>query len=198
LGTFAEIDDKSLILLIQEESQHAFHELFTRYAPRIYSFSYSYFKNKDDAQELVQKIFMKIWDKRNQIDTSQNVKSYIFRITVNAIYDSIRKRNIEYVFQNYACIHQPDNTDQTLQSVIYNDLSHTINGLLLYLPEQQRTVFNLSKMDGLTNDEISVKLNISKRTVENHLYRALAFLKKRLRSMGYKAYLSILILLEFM
>lgn len=193
MGTIKELNDNGLILLIQEDSQHAFHELFTRYAPRIYSFSYQYFKNKDDAQELVQRVFMKIWDKRNKIDTSQNIKSYIFRIAANAIYDSIRKRNIEYVFQNYACIHQPDNPDQTLQSVIYNDLSHIITTLLQYLPEQQRTVFKLSKIDGLTNDEISVKLNLSKRTVENHLYRALAFLKKRLRAMGYKAYLSILI-----
>lgn len=185
MGLLSEIDDNNLILLIKEESQQAFHELFIRYAPRIYSFSYSYFKSKDDAKELVQKVFLKIWDKRNSIDISQNIRSYIFRITVNTIYDAIRRKNVEYVFKNYA-LHSPLNdTEQTLQSVIYNDLQHILNNLVQQLPEQQQLIFKLSRIDGLTNDEISEKLKLSKRTVENHLYRALSFLKKRLKLAGF-------------
>lgn len=185
MGLLSEIDDNNLILLIKEESQQAFHELFIRYAPRIYSFSYSYFKNKDDAKELVQKVFLKIWDKRNSIDISQNIRSYIFRITVNTIYDAIRRKNVEYVFKNYALHSPPNDTEQTLQSVIYNDLQHILNNLVQQLPEQQQLIFKLSRIDGLTNDEISEKLKLSKRTVENHLYRALSFLKKRLKLAGF-------------
>jgi RNA polymerase sigma-70 factor (family 1) len=181
LDQLRDINDQSLALLIKKEDKSAFRELFTRYAPRIYSFSYSYLKNKNDTQELVQTVFLKIWEKRHLIDTSQNIKAYIFRITVNTIYDFIRHKNIEYAFQNYTSKNQPVNDNTTWDSVIYNDMQYTLCNLVLQLPKQQQTIFNLSKMEGLTNDEISVKMKLSKRTVENHLCRAISYLKQRIK-----------------
>jgi RNA polymerase sigma-70 factor (family 1) len=194
LDQLRDINDQSLALLIKKEDKSAFRELFTRYAPRIYSFSYSYLKNKNDTQELVQTVFLKIWEKRNLIDTSQNIKAYIFRITINSIYDFIRRKNIEYAFQNYTCKNQPVNDNTTWDSVIYNDMQYTLCNLVLQLPKQQQMIFNLSKMEGLTNDEISVKMKLSKRTVENHLYRAISFLKQKIK---YESIFTVCLLLSF-
>ena len=79
----------------------AFRELFNLYGPRIYRFALAYLKNKPDAEELMQDVFLKIWEKRDHLDPAKNVKAYIFKIAVNCIYDNIRKKNIEKAFNDF-------------------------------------------------------------------------------------------------
>ena len=180
------ITDENLALLIKNEEKEAFSELFGRYAPRIFRFSLSYLKNKNDAEEIVQNVFLKIWEKRNSITASQSIKSLIFKITVNKIYDFIRRKKIELKFQNYTLLNQSlnqSNTDNNSWNyVIYKEMQQTIFNLANQLPKQQQKIFNLSKMEGLTNDEISIKMGLSKRTVENDLYRAVLFVKQKFKN----------------
>ena len=177
LKIFENISDSELALRISGGQKSAYQELFERYAPRIYKFSLSYLKNKTDSEELVQEVFLKIWEKREMLDHSKNIKSFIFKIAVNTSYDFIRRKNIENAFGDFTKANFKVESDNTWQSVIFEDMKQTLQKLIVPLPEQQQKVFKLSKLDGLTNDEIAANLNISKRTVENHLYRAVTFLK---------------------
>jgi len=189
LNQLGEINDQELVLLIKRDDKKAFQKLFEKYAPRIYHFSFSYLKNENDAEELVQNVFLKIWDKREFIDTSQNIKAFIFKIAVNTIYDFIRHKNIEHAFQDYARLNYKTSDNFTWHSVIFEEMQGTLNNLVAHLSDQQQTIFRLSKQEGLTNDEIAEKLNLSKRTVENHLYRALSFLKKHFKDESFLALL---------
>ncbi|MBN2636875.1 MAG: RNA polymerase sigma-70 factor [Prolixibacteraceae bacterium] len=172
--------DNELITRIQNDEKFAFRELFIRYASRLHKFSYSYLKNKEDAEELIQNVFLTIWIKRDSIDASKNIRAFIYKITVNAIYDLIRKRKIERTFQNQSLLNQTSFEHQTWNSVLKNELQQNVYKLVDHLPEQQQRIFNLSKLEGYTNDEIAIKLGLSKRTVENHLYRAILFLKQNI------------------
>ena len=156
----------------------AYQELFERYAPRIYQFSISYLKNKLDAEELVQEVFLKLWEKRSELDQTKNIKSFIFKIAVNTIYDFIRKKNIENAFNDFARLNFKSGENYTWHEVIFEDMKQNLQKLVAQLPKQQQKIFYLSKEKGLTNEEIATQLNLSKRTVENHLYRAIAHLKK--------------------
>lgn len=176
------ISDENLALLIKGEEKEAFSELFERYAPRIFKFALSYLKDRNDAEEIVQNVFLKIWEKRNSVKASKSIKSLLFKITVNKIYDFIRRKNIEHKFQNYTLLNQSKNENNSWNYVIYKELQQTIFTLVTRLPRQQQKIFNLSKMEGLSNDEISVKLGLSKRTVENDLYRAVSFLKQNFKN----------------
>lgn len=176
------ISDAELAHLIKSGEKEAYRELFEKYAPKIYLFSLSYLKNEEDAKGLVQEVFMKVWEKREILDASQNIKSYIFKIAVNAIYDFIRHKNIENAFNDFARINFDIHSNDTWDTVIFEEMKSTLNKLVAQLPEQRRRIFNLSKRKGLSNDEIAIKLNISKRTVENQLYRAITFLKEHLRN----------------
>jgi len=181
LDNFKNITDQELVLLIKGEEKDAFRELFNRYVPRIYKFAFSYLKNKNDAEEIVQNVFLKVWEKRSSIKASENIKAFIFTITANKIYDFIRRKNIEHSFHNYSILNQGNNENNSWNSIVYKEVQQTIFNLANKLPSQQQKVFNLSKMEGLTNDEIAIRMGISKRTVENDLYRAVLFLKQNFK-----------------
>ncbi len=177
-----DITDTDLVRRIKYGEKNAYQKLFERYAPKIYQFSLSYLKNEADAEELVQDVFLKIWEKREILDSSQNIKAYIFKIAVNTIYDFIRRKNIESAFNDFAQVNFNKSSNDTWDTVIFEEMKTTLNDIIAKMPEQRKRIFRLSKTKGLTNDEIAQKLNLSKRTVENQLYRAIIFLKEHLKN----------------
>jgi RNA polymerase sigma-70 factor (ECF subfamily) len=181
LKLFENITDSELARKINAGEKNAYQELFERYAPRIYQFSLSYLKNKSDAEELVQDVFLKIWEKRDMLDESKNIKSFIFKVAVNTIYDFIRHKNIENAFNDFTRANFETNSDNTWHTVIYDEMQENLQKLVAQLPGQQQKIFQLSKEEGLTSEEIAAKLNLSKRTVENHLFRAVSFLKEHFK-----------------
>ncbi|MCK5729521.1 MAG: RNA polymerase sigma-70 factor [Draconibacterium sp.] len=176
------ISDADLAHCIKYGEKDAYQELFKKYAPKIYHFSLSYLKNESDAEELVQDVFLKVWEKREILDVSQNVKAYIFKIAISTIYDFIRRKNIESAFNDFAQVNFSKSSNDTWDTVIFEEMQTTLNDLVTQMPEQRRKIFRLSKIKGLTNNEIALKLDLSKRTVENQIYRAIVFLKEHLRN----------------
>lgn len=178
MGNIKNTTDARLTYLIKTGVKEAFQELFERYGPRIYQFSYSYLKNGEDAEELVQDVFLKIWEKRDSLDDSKNIKSFIFKVAVNAIYDFIRRKNIESAYKDFAEANFEKQPNSTWHQVIFSEMLANLDRLVKQMPPERQKIFRLSREDGLTSEEIARKLNLSKRTVENQLYRAIALLKK--------------------
>ncbi|MCE5348203.1 MAG: RNA polymerase sigma-70 factor [Bacteroidales bacterium] len=173
---------RQLILKLKTGEKEAFRELFNMLGPKIYRFALAYLKNKSDAEDIMHDVFLKIWEKRDHIDTSQNVKAYIFKIAINSIYDFIRKKNLEKAFADFTRENfQPG--DETLwNKVIWNDMLSKLNPLVEQMPEQRKTIFLMSREEGLSNQQIADKLSLSKRTVENQLYRATQYLKEHMNT----------------
>lgn len=182
LKHFENISDSELARKIKSGEKNAYQELFERYAPRIYQFSLSYLKNKSDSEELVQDVFLKIWEKRETLDQSKNIKAFIFKIAVNTIYDFIRRKNIESAYKEFAGSNFESQHDSTWHQVIFDEMVDNLDVLVGQMPQERQKIFRLSREDGLTNEEIALKLNLSIRTVENQLYRAISFLKKHFRT----------------
>lgn len=174
--------NERLILGLRSGEEDSFNELFKLYGPRIYRFGLAYLKNKSDAEELMQDVFMRIWEKRKNIDVSRNFKSYIYKIAVNSIYDLIRKKNIEKAFLDFTRENFQPGVETLWHEVIWNDMLSRLNSLMDKLPKQRKTVFMMSREDGLSNQQIADKLNLSKRTVENQIFRAINYLKKHMGS----------------
>ncbi|AFD05254.1 RNA polymerase sigma-70 factor [Solitalea canadensis] len=166
----------------QDKSRTVFKELFDFYAPKIYSFGNSYLKSNHDAEELVQEVFIRMWNQRDVLDDTKNIKAYIFKTAVNLIYDQLRKRKLEKLHTELSLFQHSEEDHSTLDYLSLGDLQNQINGLIAKMPEQRRLIFTLSRVDGLSYDEIAQQLNISKRTVENQVYRAMSFLKEHIDS----------------
>lgn len=173
------INDQELTRLIGEGSKDAFRLLYTRYGLRIRRFACFYLRQDQDAEELVQDVFLKLWDKRMMLDGSGNLRAYIYKIAVNSIYDFIRRKNIEQAFLEFSKA-GGEESDQTWDEIVYKDMLSHVSTLIERMPDQRRKIFVMSKERGLSNDEIAAALKLSKRTVENQLYRATNFLKKNL------------------
>ena len=94
------------------------------------------------------------------------------------IYDLLRHKRVERSYLNFCAVRYEVHGNSTWHSVVYNEMITTLNGLVLKMPVERQKIFRLSRENGLTNDEIAVRLNLSKRTVENQLYRATEYLKK--------------------
>ncbi len=176
------IIDSELAVRVKHGEKEAYKVLFERYASRIYQFSYSYLSSKQDSEELVQNVFLKIWEQREVLDQSKNIKSFIFKIAVNAIYDFIRKKNVENAFLDFAAVNFEIESNNTWHAIIYEEMLSELQLLIGQFPEQRKRIFRLRMEEGMSNEDIAQKLKLSKRTVENQLYRATAFLKEHFKS----------------
>ncbi len=165
---------------LREGSKDAFRVLYDRYGIKIHRFAFGYLKSEEEAEELVQDVFLKLWDKRHLLNDSGNIKSYLYKVAVNTIYDFIRRKNLEQAFQEFAT-GRTEEADHTWDEVVYNDMMAQIDRLMEQMPEQRRKIFKMSKEEGLSHDEIAETLGLSKRTVENQVYRATTFLRDKLK-----------------
>lgn len=172
--------DRRAVEQLKEGSKAAFHHLFDTYGPKIFAFAMSHLRNEAEAEELLQEVFLKLWEVRENLDSSKNIKSFLFKICINLIYDFIRKKNLSKAYVDYS-VHNPSfSCNNTWQEVIYHDMINHLQCLVAHMPEQRQRIFRLSKEEGLSVEDIALKLNLSPRTVENHLYRAVSFLKEKL------------------
>lgn len=171
--------------------QQLFEELFSEYFVPLTNFAKSYVKDEDAAKELAQDAFINLWQKKDEIDKDKSIKSYLFT--------SVRNRSLNYIRDNkkykseYLDIELEKSNDFFDSDVLTTkELQDKITASINSLPEKCRKVFEMSRFEDLKYKEIAKELNISIKTVENQIGKALKTLRKDL-----KDYLPLLIFLGF-
>jgi RNA polymerase sigma-70 factor (family 1) len=172
------LDDKLIIKNLKEGDVLSFDFIFKKYHKKVYYFAISYLKSKEEAEDVVQEVFLNLWKCRDQINEYYVFSKYLFKITYNATCKKFRKqasdkKQMEEALQNILI---EDNS--TNLEIEYNNLLETANMLIDKLPSRQKDIFLLSINEQLTNEQIAQQLNISKKTVENYLTMAKASLRK--------------------
>ena len=176
------ISDELLVAEIKKDNEEAFKSLYDRYSRKIYYFSFRYLGSKEETEELLQSIFINIWQHRRSLDATRPVKDYIYRSAVNYIANYLKKKAVRTRF-NESEIHKGEiQSNHTYEQVLLHDLESLINSIVETLPSQQQKIFRLSRYEGLTHKEIASKLSLSVRTVENQMYRVLKVLRKILKA----------------
>ena len=126
------------------------------------------------------KVFLKVWEKRDEIDEQKSFKSYLYRITINKIFNELKHRVVKQKYEQHLLNFDQLTHETPESSIQFQELNKKLELLLTKLPEQQRAIFIMSRWKGLSNAEIAEKLNLSIRTVENQIYRAAKFVKLHL------------------
>lgn len=175
-------DDHSLVQLLQKGNVAAFDSLFEIYSPKLYGFALKYFKTETDAEELVQEVFVKVWENRQTLKSELSFKSYLFTIALNQIRKHFNKKatSLRYLesLQN-----EPEFTDnQSINDDNYESALTQINLIIEQMPSRRREIFIKSKLEGKSSKEIAAELNISAGTVDNQVSEALRFIRTHLRT----------------
>jgi len=175
------MDDKILVINLRKGDLDAFRRIYTKYKKKVYFFSLSYLKSADKAEDIVQDVFTKLWEDRTRLNEHYTFNNFLFTVTKNLILNHLRKAKFEIGYRNNCielsgyCETQENNT---LDSVICNDLKSYISREIEKLPPGMRKIYKLSRIQLLSNEEIASSQNLSVRTVENQIYRALSKMKK--------------------
>lgn len=173
--------NSELILLLQKNDRVAFYNIYERYSKRLYGFVLRYIKQKEDAEEIVQEVFVKIWESRNRIDAYSSFESFLFTIAYNTTISLLRKRTNEQKYlEHLKTLQQPDISPDLIDEIQFNELNERVQSLLNELTPRQKEIFQLSREEGLTHDEIAKKLDISVNTVKKHIGNTLVFLKSKI------------------
>lgn len=172
--------EKELAEGIRKSRADAFDELYRIYSIRLYRFAFSILKSADDAEEVVQNTFFKIWDQREKIQSSQVLKAYIFTIAYHLIIDLIRSRLKEKKYREVILEKATTNYDIE-ESIEFGDLLDRIDTIVKDLPPRKLEIYHLSRVNHLSHNEIAEKLGISTKTVENGITFSMNFIKKRLQ-----------------
>ena len=171
---------QELLKRIRKGDVKAFDLIFEEYSQRLYGFAFSMLKNHEDAREIVQETFLKVWNKRKEINTNYSFKSYLFSISYNIIIDLLRKKSNDSKYQKYLKDHFNVALSGTDEQVNFNELQENLTQLLEKLPEKRRAIYKMSREEGFSHKEIAEKMGISIKTVENQINLSLKFLKENL------------------
>ena len=176
------IDEKTLIEKVKGSSRNSFQKLFYQFHDQLFRFVVYRVQDVDIAKDITQETFLRIWEKRESLQPEKSFFSLLARISTNLCYDhfrytEVRLRNKDRI-PEYGKSHF-DNPEEVVQAqAIEKIIRKLVNEKL---PQKCRLIFILSRIEGLSNQEISLKLGLSIRTVENQIYRALKILKKHMK-----------------
>jgi RNA polymerase sigma-70 factor (ECF subfamily) len=157
----------------------SFDTLYKHYYKKVYLFAEGILKSHEDAENVVQEVFVKIWEKHKELDENQSFESFVFTISYNTSISLIRKKISEKRFLE-EWFRRIQNKMQVVNETDYDDLNYRVKDLIDLLPPRRRQVYLMSREEGLTYAEISKRLGISVNTVENHISASLKFLRQHL------------------
>lgn len=173
------MEDNELILLLKQSDKEAFTALYKKYWRQVYNFSRLYLTGKDAAEEVVQEVFIKIWESRDFMRQEDNFKGLLFIITRNLIFNQHRK-SLNEDFYKMTVISAMENSYDIEEEIEAKNLSDYIDLLINELPPRRREIFNLSRKENKSYKEIAELLHISEKTVENQISEALKYLRKNI------------------
>ena len=168
--------DKLLVVNLKKGNVRAFDKLFEKYSRKLYYFAIGYLKSEEDAEEIVQDIFVKIWENRNELNELLSFNSYLFTIAKNTMLNRIRKKVNEQNYKEYLKNCSTIEHNSTMNEVIFADLERFTDKAIEKLPPRRRQIYVLSRKEGLTYKEIAAQMEISKKTVEIQMSKAIAYM----------------------
>lgn len=172
-----DIEEKECIKAFANGNNRAFELLFLYYQPRLVAFINGFIKDIEEARDMSQDVFVRLWENRHFCGEIRSFKAFIFKTAKFAIYNYFDHQLVNDKFVEQM-LFAPVETDSAEESLFAKELEQLIELTIEKLPEQRRKVYEMSRKEGLSNDEIAARLGISKRTVENHITTALAAIRK--------------------
>lgn len=175
-----DLKEEAIWKKIREKDQGIFERYYKEHFKSFFIMAYKYVKDQSQAEEIVNDVFLKLWEDGNSINIESSLKSYIYRAIINRSINALQKNKREMSHQADISVFPDEGYE--LRLIEENELKIRLYAAIDQLPEQCRKVFEMSRFDELKQQEIADKLGISIKTVKNHITIALKQLSKSLEN----------------
>ncbi len=172
--------DTDLVQRLKNNDRPAFELIFNKYSKKLYYFTLGYLHSQAESEEIIQNVFVSLWENRDMLSEAFPIQSYLYKVTVNHIYNYFKHRLVRRRYLEDMIVEGTDEDQEAMQSILSNDLEEVVYKIVGELPQRQQLIFRLSRLDGLCHAEIAKRLGISIRSVENQIYRALKYIREKL------------------
>ncbi len=190
-----DIEEYDLLLKLQDGDQQAFQTLMHTYKRMLAKRILYILKSPEDAEEVLQELFVRVWVNRAKINPKLPIKPYLFQIGENLVFDSLRKANREKRFvMAYKDTQTTEAYSHIEESLFLKENSELLHQMIAKVPEQSRKVFILCKLEGRSYDEVSKLLSISVATVNSHITKTNRLLREYLKD---NAHISTLLIISY-
>ena len=181
--------DIELVEKLQKGDVEAFDLVYEKYAGKLYGFTLKYLKSTDETEELVQSVFLKVWENYKTLKKESSFKSYLFTIAYNEICNTFRRRSHLQKFIGEQLNDSSQTSNETEELIDYNSIRERVEQIVSKLPERQRTIFLKSREEGKSNKEIASELELSSGTVDNYISESLKFIRSNMQDKNFSALL---------
>jgi len=172
--------DPEIVQAIKRGDEAAYERTFRFYYQRLCNYASSLLKDDEDAEEIVQTVFITIWEKREELEITLSLKSYLYRAVHNHCLNRFKHASVKEAYREYAINYIPQSYESVTDSIHADELAERIEKAVRLLPEQCQKAFRMSRFEELKYQEIAERLNISIKTVENQIGKALKILRTEL------------------
>jgi RNA polymerase sigma-70 factor (ECF subfamily) len=191
----ADIDSK-LITGLKKDNHDSFQKLFEFYSVPLFKFAIGYLKSREITEDLVQEVFLKIWDNRRNIKTNTSFQSYLFTIALNAVRKYFNKLSQQNDYKHQIVIELSNNNYDLDKNLDYESLLDKLDEFITKMPEKRREVFIKKKYEEKSLKEIAEELSITTKTVEYHITEAMKNLKTEFEKLNLNGILFFYLFVE--
>ncbi|OYX79904.1 MAG: hypothetical protein B7Y83_19020 [Flavobacteriales bacterium 32-34-25] len=173
-------NDIDLVKRLQENEEEALTIIYKEYWEIMYLAAYNLVKDRSVCEDIVQEVFISLWQRREKLQIKVSLKSYLYTSTVYKVYDHFDKNKKMLKGELFDNFENKIETSNPETKLMHEELIHHLDSIIDTLPDKCKEVYKLSRENMLSNKEIAEQLNISQRTVEGHISKALKILKESL------------------
>lgn len=175
------MEEQTLLVGLRKGDNKAFSQLFTAYYKDLVLFGGSILPDKEVCEDIVQSVFLRLWNDRTSLAIETSLKSYLLKSVRNSCLDELRHRDIVHQHEAYTLSVNVLEDVDTEHYILYSDLARHLDEALAHLPASYREAFEMNRFEGLKYKEIATRLNVSERTVEVRIGKALEMLRVLLK-----------------
>ena len=184
----APYDEAKLTELLREGDESAYARIYTHHWPTLWQFAMRHLRDGDEAKDVLQEVFLALWQNRSVLEIHTSLSAYLRRAILNRVLKRVDRKQVIAMYYDRLLAGLDGGTDSTAELVALHELEARLAAGLDTLPAKMREVFEASRMEGLTHEQIAERFGISKETVKSQIKNALRQLRKVLNTVFFSLF----------
>lgn len=169
--------DTELVTLLTLNNEDAFRELYLRYKDKLWHYCFSFLKSEDETEDMIQEVFIRIWEFRSFLDPALSISSFIYTVARNKMLNFFRDMDVELQLKKTIFQKTLDEETDADSDLIFDEYQQILSDAIEKLPSRRKRIFHMSRVENLSHKEIASNLGISVYTVQEHISESLRFIK---------------------